>query len=355
MIRTKWLNSGLAALALVSTGMSAQAANDKDLVPIKAELLTSGLMGSIGGAIGPDGALYVPEAALGQITRIDPKTGAKSAFATGLPETISVVGLGGAIDVVFAGDTAYALVSIVGPEDFGPPPPAGLSTGHNGIYRINGSGPPDLVADLGAYSLAHPPTAVFDYFLVGGVQYSFLVVDDGFLVADGHHNRVLHVTFDGAISDLKQFGNVVPTGMDLMRGQVYLAHEGAITGSPGAYEAIGEIVRFDPMNPSDDGVVASGISMAVDVESGPGNSLYAVSQGIWDPSLGHDYAGSPGIPGTGQLLRVNRDGSTTVLLDGLMLPTSLHFSGGIAYLVTLTGEVWKIRGLSGAGRSVHDR
>jgi hypothetical protein len=336
-----------AVLALPAVGAGADD-NRRDR-PIKVDLLASGLLGSIGGTIGPDGALYVPQGATGEITRIDVETGQRSTFASGLPPFI--VGIGGAFDVAFAGETAYVLVSLVGPEDFGSPAAGGISTGANGIYRIDGPGTPTLIADLGAFSAANPPTAAFDYFLQGGVQYAMETVADGFLVTDGHHNRVLHVDFGGGISVVKQYGNVVPSGLDVFRGQVFLAESGAISGAPGSYEAIGQVAAFDAGDPSDEGTVAAGISMAVDVQAGPGNSLYALSQGDWDPTLGPEFAGGPAVPGTGRLLRVNPDGSTTALVEGLVLPTSLHFIGGTAYVVTLTGDVWKVRGVSGAGRN----
>lgn len=354
MDMTKALCASAAALALALPGAAAVAAGPGDGQPIKAELLASGLAGSIGGAIGPDGALYVPQFALGEITRIDAETGAMTTFASGFPQPIPFVGLGGAFDVAFVGDTAYVLVSLVGPEDFGPPALGGFSTGANGIYRIDG-GTPALVADLGAFSAANPPGGTFDYFLLGGVQYAMEAVADGLLVTDGHHNRILHVDSSGGISTLKQYGNVVPSGLDVFRGQVFLAETGAITGSPGNFQGIGEVTAFDLGDPMDAGPVAGGISMAVDVQSGPGNSLYALSQGTWDPNLGPEFAGGPALPGTGQLLRINRDGSTSVLLDGINLPTSLHFAGGIAYVVTLSGDVWKIRGISGAARSALTR
>jgi hypothetical protein len=37
----------------------------------------------------------------------------------------------------------------------------------------------------------------------------------------------------------------------------------------------------------------------------------------------------------------------TVLVDGLDRPTSLEFIGNTAYVVTLTGEIWKIDDVSG--------
>ena len=61
--------------------------------------------------------------------------------------------------------------------------------------------------------------------------------------------------------------------------------------------------------------------------------------------------GSPASPNTGALVEVNRDGSFTVIADGLDQPTSLEFIGNTAYVVTLTGEIWKIHGVL---RSPHD-
>src|SRR6266498_160017 len=98
--------------------------------PMQVTLLADGLQGSVGATIGPDGALYVPEAELGQITRIDPTTGNATTFATGLPTR--EIFIGGAIDIAFVGTTMYVLVTVVGPD-----------VGGNsvvGIYRLNGSG-----------------------------------------------------------------------------------------------------------------------------------------------------------------------------------------------------------------------
>jgi hypothetical protein len=41
-------------------------------------------------------------------------------------------------------------------------------------------------------------------------------------------------------------------------------------------------------------------------------------------------------------VKVNPDGTFTVVLDGLNQPTSFEFIGNTAYVVTLTGEVWRI-------------
>jgi hypothetical protein len=88
--------------------------------------------------------------------------------------------------------------------------------------------------------------------------------------------------------------------------------------------------------------VASGSRLLVDVEFGRGGRLYALSQGDFLPG---NPEGSPALPNTGALVKVNRDGTFTVVAEGLNQPTSLEFIGKTAYVVTLGGEIWRIRGV----------
>jgi hypothetical protein len=169
-----------------------------------AVLLVTGLGGASGSTIGPGGALYVTENFAGRISRIDPKSGAVTIFASGLP--ISPIGLGGAMDVAFIGSTAYALVTVVGPDVGG--------SDIVGIYRVDGPSSFTVIADLGAFSMQNLPDYPVD--LPTGVQYALQAYRGGFLVTDGHHNRVLWVTLDGAVSELIAFGNTVPTGLAFM-------------------------------------------------------------------------------------------------------------------------------------------
>ncbi len=180
-------------------------------VPGTPQLLVSGLEGASGSTIGPGGALYVTEGAAGRISRVDPGTGDVTTFASGLPP--SIIGIGGAIDISFIGSTAYVLVTLVDDPNLFP-------TGNiNGIYRIDGSGSYTIIADLGSYNVAHPPSG-FDYFVVTGVLYSIQKYQDGFLVTDGHLNRVLYVTLDGNISIFKSFNDIVPTGLEVHGNKV---------------------------------------------------------------------------------------------------------------------------------------
>ena len=314
----------LVLLALVAPSTASAAPRHGDAT---ARLLVAGLQGGSGSTIGPDGALYVTENAAGRITRVDPRTGASSTYASGLPELIPAVGFGGPVDVAFLGRTAYVLVTLVGPDVGG--------SDVVGIYRVDGPTSFTVVADIGAFSIDNPPAT--DFFVPSGVQYALQTYRGGFLVTDGHHNRVLRVTRDGQITELRAFGNIVPTGLEVRGRTIYMAEAGPVPHLP----ENGRVVAFRPKS-TRVSEVASGSPLLVDVEFGRGHRLYALSQGVG--SGGPE--GSPALPNTGALVKVNRNGTLTVVTDGLNQPTSLEFIKNTAYVVTLGGEIWKIKGVS---------
>jgi sugar lactone lactonase YvrE len=299
-----------------------------------ATLLVTGLEELQGSAIGPDGALYVTAPLAGTIWRVDPKTGTLTLFATGLPKRIpGLYYIGsGVVDVAFLDGTAYALVTGVAPD----------LDGHDivGIYRVDGPDSFTIVADLGAWSAAHPPAT--DYFVATGFQYAIEPYRGGFVVTDGHHNRVLRVTLDGEITQVIAFTDIVPTGIAVRGNTIYITEAGPIPHLP----ENGKVMSFTLRSPIAT-QVASGagldqIGLFVDVEFGLGNTLYALAQGYWDGP----YEGAPAVENTGALLKVNPDGTVTALVEGLNQPTSMEFIGNTAYVVSLAGEVSKIENVS---------
>jgi hypothetical protein len=310
-----------AALRLTTMPQAAPVAHASG--PPSAHLLIEGLQGASGSAIGPDGALYVTEGALGRITRVDPRSGARTTFASGLPPAV-IPGLGGAIDVAFLGRTAYALVTLVGPDVGG--------SDVVGLYRVDGPNRFTVVADLGEFAVQNPPKTPFD--VPTGLQYALQAYGGGFLVTDGHHNRVLRATRDGSVTEAIAFDNIVPTGLAIWGSFVFMAQAGPVPHLP----EDGKVVVFHPRWPSAR-EVASGGRLLVDVEVGRGPTLYALSQGDF-PDDGPPAA--PALPNTGALLKVNLNGTFTVVTGGLNQPTSLEFIGTTAYVVTLGGEIWTI-------------
>jgi hypothetical protein len=194
-----------------------------------------------------------------------------------------------------------------------------------------------VVADIGDFNVNNPPTG-FPFFIPTGVQYALQTYRGGFLVTDGHLNRVLRVTLDGEVTVLIAFDDIVPTGLAVSGNTIYMAEAGPVPHQP----QDGKVVSFGPKSPTAM-EVASGAPLLVDVKFGRGKRLYALSNGIFP--VGSPPA-SPALPNTGSLVKVNGDGTFTVITDGLDRPTSLEFIGNSAYVVTLTGEIWKIDGVS---------
>lgn len=289
------------------------------------------LQGTSGSAVGPGGELYVTDGLNGQVWRVDPDTGSVSLFASNLPLSPlqGFIGFGGAVDVAFIGETAYVLVTGVG-FPFGP--------SIDGVYRVDGWDANTVIADIGTFSAADVPDA-FPVDLPNGLQYALETYRGGFLVTDGHHNRVLRVTLDGEVSEFLAFDeDVVPTGLAVSGNTVYLAEAGPIPHDP----EDGKVVSFGPNSP----IVteATGAPLLVDVERGPGRTLFALSQGEFP---------ADGVPAqsanedTGALLEANGDGTFDVVAGGLNLPTSVEIIKNTAYVVTLGGEILKIDDIAG--------
>ena len=203
LVRKKWIVIGVALSCVIMLGSGIGAAAKAPSEQPTAVLLASGLEGTMGSTVGPGGALYVVEGAAGRVSQVDPQSGAITTFASGLPPAIMPIG--GATDVAFIGETAYVLVTMVG-SDLDPE-----SNNVVGIYRVDGPDSFTVIADLGAFSIDNPSKS--KVFIPSGVHYALDVVDGGFVVTDGHHNRVLHVTLDGEVSEVIAFDNIVPTGL----------------------------------------------------------------------------------------------------------------------------------------------
>lgn len=280
----------------------------------------------LGSTVGPDGALYIPDGNEGTIWRVEPDTGAVSLFASGLPKAVWRGDQGGPNDVAFVGNTAYAMVTLVA-SDIG-------GSDIVGIYRIDGPSSFTIIADIGQWSTDHPPASPF--FVPTGAQISMQTYKGGLLVVDGHHNRLLRVSLDGQISELAAFPDIVPTGIDTWGNKIYLAQAGPIPHDA----SMGKVLALKPKSytPTE---VASGLRLLIDVEFGPGRSLYALSHGEWNGQ----FEGSPAFPNTGALARVNADGTFTILVDHLNQPTSLEFIGNTAYVALLNGSILRIENL----------
>ena len=242
----------LAALAVLLLGATAAVAQPKGPA---ATLLAAGLEGASGSTIGPDGALYVTEGAAGRVSRVDPKTGAITTFASGLPPAIPGVGSAGrstsrsSTRPRTSWSPSSALTSAAATWS--------ASTG----WTARTSSPWSRTSARSPWPIRRRPTSS----VPTGVQYALEPYRGGFLVTDGHHNRVLRVTLDGEVTVVIAFDNIVPTGLAVWGNTVYMAEAGPIPHLP----ENGKVVSFGPESATAT-VVASGAPLLVDVEFGRG-------------------------------------------------------------------------------------
>lgn len=337
-MKTFTINSRLFMLLGFCLAMVVSGCKKGDLhhgMPKPPQLLVTNLKELQGSTVGPDRALYVTAPLDGTIWRVNPKTGTFTPFATGLPKRIpDLFYIGsGVVDVAFRGRTAYALVTGVAPD----------LDGHDivGIYRIDGPASFTVIADLGAWSIAHPP--VPEFFVPTGFQFAIEPYRDGFIVTDGHHNRVLYVTLAGDITEVIAFGDVVPTGLAVKGNTIYVTEAGPIPHLP----ENSKLMALSPKPPIATEVASAAgldVGLFVDVEFGLGNALYVLAQGKWDGP----FEGAPALPNTGALLNLKPNGTFNVVVNGLNQPTSMEFIGDKAYVVSLAGEIWEIDNVTSA-------
>ena len=136
----------------------------------------------------------------------------------------------------------------------------------------------------------------------------------------------------------REFNDIVPTGLAVRGNLVYMSEAGPVPHLP----ENGKVVSFGPNSPTVTNI-ASGAPLLVDVEFGRGQMLFALSQG----NFSDDPASSPALPNTGSLVRVNDNGTFSVIADGLDRPTSLEIIGNTAYIISLTGEIWTVDNIAG--------
>jgi hypothetical protein len=325
------------ALAIAFVVPSSDVWAGKTSEPPVVTVLNDTALGGLGSGstIGPDGALYVTNGNDGALVRIDPTTGSETVVGSGLPR--QVIGIGGAMDVVFIGHRAYVLVTLAGAD-------VGVPDAVMGIYRLKSDGTFSVFADLGTWSAEHPP-ADPDWFLSQGVQYSLEVWRNGFVVADAHLGRVIRVDLRGQISELVAFDstNSVPTGLEAANGKVFVATAGPIPHLPSTSK-INEVQRDGSVNVVGEwgADYAGDRGLIVDVEKGPSHRLYGLLQGHWDLEPIPENEGKPAAPNTGEIVAVGADGTFETVVSGLDRPTSLELVGHVGFVVTFTGTILRI-------------
>lgn len=285
---------------------------------------------------GPDCKLYVAEAGLGgtenydkQCPQLVPPDGPYIGSTTGgriskfgsdgvritvtnkLPTTISHYGdILGPSDVAFIGNTLYALL-FAGCGH-------GVPTVPTSVVKMNSDGTFTVIADLGAWlvahPVAHPPTDDFD---AEGAWYNMISVGNDLYVVDANHGVVVKVTTDGVITQVvdlsAKYGHNVPTAL-AYHGNLYVGNLGVSPFADGS----SNIYKVTPGGQTK--IVETGLTAILGLVFDNRDRMY-----VLETTTGKRGENEYTTPGTGKVVRVNPDGSKDEIATGLSNPTAIAY------------------------------
>ena len=243
-----------------------------------------------------------------RISRIGPH-GNRSTFASGFPSAMSADGdLDGVADVAFVGSDLYALVSGGGCSHGSRSVPAS-------IVKVSSSGQWSVVADLSAYLKAHPVAHPPGDFEPDGTWFSMRPIRGILFAVEPNHGEVVRIDPSTGqvrrIVDLSaKLGHIVPTALAERFGNLFFGNLGVFPITPGD-QKVWSLARN-----GDVAVAKGGFTTVLGLDFDSRGRMYVL-----------ETSHAPGFPtpNTGRVVRINSDGSRTVIVDGLFFPTAMRF------------------------------
>ena len=307
------------------------------------EVVARGLVNPRGFTWLPDGRMVVAEAGSGgptaRVVAVEPD-GTLTELLGGFP-TARVVfrGISGIADVAIGPDgQLYALVS--GGD-------INRDLARNGLYRLDGAGGAEFVADISAFIRDNPVANVPGDYDDDGQPYRLLPTaeDDGYVVTEGNSCQLLRVGLDGTVARVADLSadNWIPTGLaEADEGEVYAA---TFTGAPFAAGSA-RVLRV-----AGDGSLEtawSNLTMVTDLALGPDGNCYALEM-----ASGYSQDTGGPVPESGRVVRLRSDrpDAPEVLVEGLHYPAHLRigpeWADGGAPVIYVSGPTLEADDASG--------
>ena len=323
----------------------------------QAQIIATGLSNPRGLAFAPDGRLYVAEAGRGgdghciltgdgqqacygesgAITRIDPLgIEAPARVVTGLPSIAPAGGFGatGPVDISFLGGGNAQVAIGLGAAGSARAGVGSKSHLLGSLIQVNASGGWKAGADVAAFEEAQNPNQDG----LDSNPYGVAALPSRHVVADAGANAIFEVRANGQIRTLATFAprqvqapggamipmQAVPT--TVVQGPDGWLYVGQLTGFP--FPVNGANIYRVPAQGGTPEIAATGFTNIVDMAFDRDGTLYVLQIGN-----GLAAPGGPPLNAPGKLIRVNQNGTQSVVYAGLFYPGGLAIGpDGNAYV-----------------------
>lgn len=345
------------ALTFVATILASTAIHAEPLTAEDGQVFLDGLHAPQGILIRADGSIIVTESGAGGDQDLDffnPQSYAATAAKLGLSSRVHEVSPDGSVRVLAALPSVAVEHELIGAaraveidgrlmvsigawqEALGA---ESRVENYPGILEVHSDGAVSLVGDTWGHEMALNPDGTGNkethpYDLMSGPDGDVLIVDAAantllsLDVASGDLSTLavfeaMPGVFPNPWRNNEPLADPVPTGLAMgPDGSILVSLLSGAPFIPGS----AKIVRVQDGTVSD---YATGLTMAVDMATAADGTLYVLSFGLFEPT-------GP-VPASGSVHRVQADGSSEMVVDGLSFATSIAFAPDGALLVAING------------------